>query len=111
VADQILGGDAGHDAVSMVSAALALIYQRRGEGVDDLGQVSGTDSVPVVRYPNWRQANSGADPITTVEFLPFGLDWTRVAETRFSGNKDLPDDNAAPRRQKVRNSTVVCVRK
>jgi hypothetical protein len=44
---------------------------------------------------------------TTVEFLPFGLGWTRVAETRFSGNKDLPDDNAAPSQQKVRNSTVV----
>ena len=37
----------------------------------------------------------------------FALDWTRVAETRFSGNKGLPDDNAAPRRQKVRNSTLV----
>ena len=43
---------------------------------------------------------------TTVEFLPFGLDWTHVAEIRFSENKDLPDDNDPPRRQKVRNSTV-----
>src|ERR1700756_3932877 len=43
---------------------------------------------------------------TTVEFLPFGFDWTHVAEIRFSENKDLPDDNDPPRRQKVRNSTV-----
>ena len=43
---------------------------------------------------------------TTVELLPFGLDWTRVAEIRFSENKDLPDDNDLPKRQKVRNSTV-----
>jgi len=35
---------------------------------------------------------------TTVEFLPFGLNWTRVAEIRFSENKDLPDDNDLPRR-------------
>jgi hypothetical protein len=42
----------------------------------------------------------------TVEFLPFGPDWARVAEIRFSENKDLPDDNGLPRRQKVRNSTV-----
>src|SRR3954454_10581865 len=27
---------------------------------------------------------------TTVEFLPFGPDWIRVAEIRFSENKDLP---------------------
>jgi hypothetical protein len=45
-------------------------------------------------------------PNTTVEFLPFGLDWTHVTEIRFSENKDLPDDNDPPRRQKVRNSTV-----
>jgi hypothetical protein len=37
---------------------------------------------------------------TTVEFPPFGLGWPRVAEIRFSENKDLPDDNAAPRREK-----------
>src|SRR3954463_471357 len=43
---------------------------------------------------------------TTVEFLPFGLDWTCVAEIQFSENKDLPNDNDPPRRQKVRNSTV-----
>ena len=42
-----------------------------------------------------------ADTSTTVEFLPFGLDWTRVAEIQFSENKDLPDDNDLPRRQKV----------
>jgi hypothetical protein len=49
--------------------------------------------------------------ITTVEFLPFGLDWTHVAwthvaEIRFTENKDLPDNNDPPRRQKMRNSTV-----
>ena len=43
---------------------------------------------------------------TKVEFLPFGLDWTHIAEIRLSKNKDLPDDNDPPRRQKVRNSTV-----
>src|SRR5437868_4679197 len=42
----------------------------------------------------------------TVEFLPFGPDWARVAKIRFSENKDLLDDNGLPRRQKVRNSTV-----
>src|SRR5689334_20436055 len=43
---------------------------------------------------------------STVEFLPFGLDWTHIPEIRFSENKDLPDNNDPPRRQKVRNSTV-----
>jgi hypothetical protein len=43
---------------------------------------------------------------TTVEFLPFGFDWTHVAEIRFSENKGLPVDSDPPRRQKVRNSTV-----
>jgi hypothetical protein len=43
---------------------------------------------------------------TTVEFLRFGLDWTHIAEIRFSENKDLPDNNDPPRRQKARNSTV-----
>src|SRR3954463_8882883 len=47
---------------------------------------------------------------TTVEFLPFGLDWTCVAEIQFSENKDLPNDNDPPRRQKVRNSTVETIR-
>ncbi|MFL5256737.1 MAG: PEP-CTERM-box response regulator transcription factor [Rhodopila sp.] len=47
--------------------------------------------------------------VTTVEFLPFGLDWTCVAEIQFSENKDLPNDNDPPRRQKVRNSTVESV--
>src|SRR5947209_12191547 len=46
------------------------------------------------------------DLSSTVEFLPFGLDWTHVAEVRFSENKDLLDNNDPPRRQKVRNSTV-----
>src|SRR4051812_9312218 len=45
-------------------------------------------------------------PCTTVEFLPFGLDWIHVAEIRFSGNKGLPNNNDPPRQQKVRNSTV-----
>src|SRR4051812_45605863 len=43
---------------------------------------------------------------TTVEFLPFGLDWIHVAEIRFSENKGLPNNNDPPRQQKVRNSTV-----
>jgi hypothetical protein len=43
---------------------------------------------------------------STVEFLLFGLDWTHVAEIRFSENKGLPIDNDPPRWQKVRNSTV-----
>jgi hypothetical protein len=43
---------------------------------------------------------------STVEFLPFGLDWTHVAEIRFNENKGLPVDNDPPRRQKVRSSTV-----
>src|SRR3954447_7318447 len=51
-------------------------------------------------------AKFGLERFTTVEFLPFGPDWTHVAEIRFSENKDLPDDNDLPRRQKVRNSTV-----
>ena len=43
---------------------------------------------------------------TTVEFLPFDLDWTHVAEVRDSENEGLLDDNDPSRRQKVRNSTV-----
>src|SRR3954447_7781184 len=50
--------------------------------------------------------NYQLERFTTVEFLPFGLDWTCVAEIQFSENKDLPNDNDPPRRQKVRNSTV-----
>jgi hypothetical protein len=38
---------------------------------------------------------------STVEFLPFGLDWIRIADVRFSKNKDLSDNNDPPRRQKV----------
>ncbi|MFL5252964.1 MAG: hypothetical protein ACJ8AI_08725 [Rhodopila sp.] len=53
-----------------------------------------------------RTSDSLAPLYTTVEFLPFGLDWTCVAEIQFSENKDLPNDNDPPRRQKVRNSTV-----
>src|SRR3954447_4223391 len=50
--------------------------------------------------------NYQLERFTTVEFLPFGLDWTCVAEIQFSENKDLPNDNDPPRRQKARNSTV-----
>jgi hypothetical protein len=44
----------------------------------------------------WRRSHC-----TIVEFLPFGPDWTHVAEIRFSENKDLPDNSDPPRRQKA----------
>src|SRR4051794_32217587 len=55
----------------------------------------------------WLLLHGSAEVVSpTVEFLPFGPDWARVAKIRFSENKGLPDDNGLPRRQKVRNSTV-----
>jgi hypothetical protein len=43
---------------------------------------------------------------STVEFLPFGLDWTRVAGNRFSENKDLPDKNRKRKRGKTPGTQV-----
>jgi hypothetical protein len=45
---------------------------------------------------------------TTVEFLLFGPDWTRVAEIRFSENKDLPDDKRQRPTEAAKSAKLNC---
>ncbi len=42
VADQVVGGDAGHQAVGMVDVALAVVAERVGDGVGELGELGGS---------------------------------------------------------------------
>src|SRR5689334_7406552 len=42
--DQVLGGNAGHDAVSIVDAPAAVMPERVGQRIGDVGRVGGTES-------------------------------------------------------------------
>jgi hypothetical protein len=42
-ANQVVGGDAGHDVVSMMDAPIAIVPERVGKGIGDFGRVGGTE--------------------------------------------------------------------